>query len=528
MLRVLLVDDEPFILQGLQYVVDWKSEGYEIVAALSNGKEALDYLRENTVDLILSDIQMPVMTGLELLETIQKENISNARFAILTGYDDFSFAQRALKFNTIDYILKPVQKEDILSLLRNVSKLEIEKIQNEEKQKKFEDAYLARNILALIKGKFGDDNLEYVKKHLQLGGSVRYIDIALAETAEDDDDSDLRQLQHQLFNACRDAQKYSDSNFIFDVSYDENNYDIGFIFCESMATRLDMTESGYLEQLAAKIKTVIRKDLRISCGKSVPDISAIAKSYSSCCMLNSIIGFRKEKDIYIYEEEVQTNKDAGYICKESIDSVILSIQNNDKVGIEDNVNRLYKEMGQMDENMNVLNLNTNYLLFQLIHIATQQDDKVNQEEVIRYISEHSFEQSVGRGSAQHMINFANEFADYLSSLRGNVSRGLIASIDKEIEENFEDNITLKSLGDKYFINSSYLGQLFRKAHDMSFKDYLTKVRVEHAVTLLVTTDEKVNNIAEQVGYADCDYFIRKFIELKGCTPSKYRRNNSSR
>ena len=116
MLKVLLVDDEPFILQGLQILVEWEKEGYEIVAALSNGKEALDYLRSHEVDLIISDIQMPVMTGLELLETIQKEKISNARFAILTGYDDFSYAQRALKYNSMDYILKPVQKKDILTL----------------------------------------------------------------------------------------------------------------------------------------------------------------------------------------------------------------------------------------------------------------------------------------------------------------------------------------------------------------------------------------------------------------------------
>ncbi|MCF0130007.1 MAG: helix-turn-helix domain-containing protein, partial [Pseudobutyrivibrio sp.] len=149
-----------------------------------------------------------------------------------------------------------------------------------------------------------------------------------------------------------------------------------------------------------------------------------------------------------------------------------------------------------------------------------------QEEVIKYITEHSISKTITRGSTQHMISFAQEFADYLASLKGQVSRGLISSIEKEIEEHYRDNITLKSLGDKYYINSSYLGQLFRKAHDMSFKDYLTKVRVEKAVNLLVSTSEKIERIAEEVGYSDSDYFIRKFIELKGCTPSKYRRNNS--
>ena len=203
MLKVMLVDDEPFILQGLKILIDWEKEGYEIVAALSNGKEALDYLKENEVDLIISDIQMPVMTGLELLETIQKEGLSKARFAILTGFDDFSYAQRAIKNNSMDYILKPVQKKDILALLRNVSNLEKVNKEKEGDRKKMEDAYLARNVIALIKGKYDESNIEYVKKHMQLSGKIRYVDIELVgELKEsDEDDYDMRMLQHQIHNA---------------------------------------------------------------------------------------------------------------------------------------------------------------------------------------------------------------------------------------------------------------------------------------------------------------------------------------
>ena len=83
MLKVMLVDDEPFTLQGLQVLIDWESGGFEIAAVCSNGKEALKYLRENQVDLIISDIRMPEMNGLELLETVKKEKISDAAFVLL-------------------------------------------------------------------------------------------------------------------------------------------------------------------------------------------------------------------------------------------------------------------------------------------------------------------------------------------------------------------------------------------------------------------------------------------------------------
>ncbi len=188
--------------------------------------------------------------------------------------------------------------------------------------------------------------------------------------------------------------------------------------------------------------------------------------------------------------------------------------------------KLYEEITNVGENYNLVNLNINYLLFQLIHLASEQDDNVNQEEVIQYISENSVEETLSRGSSQHLKNFALQYADYLMSLRKNVSRGILSSIEKDIAEHYAENISLRNLGEKYYMNSSYLGQVFRKKYNVSFKDYLTNIRINEAAKQLIMTDKKINQIAEEVGYMDCDYFIRKFIEIKGCTPSKYRKNNS--
>ena len=123
MLRVLLVDDEPFIVQGLSVLIDWEKEGCEIAAAAADGNEALAYLKEHTVDLIIADIKMPVMTGIELLETIRKEEISDAYFVILSGYSDFGYAQQAIRYKCMDYILKPVEKDELLGILRKVAKM---------------------------------------------------------------------------------------------------------------------------------------------------------------------------------------------------------------------------------------------------------------------------------------------------------------------------------------------------------------------------------------------------------------------
>ena len=100
---------------------------------------------------------------------------------------------------------------------------------------------------------------------------------------------------------------------------------------------------------------------------------------------------------------------------------------------------------------------------------------------------------------------------------------MLAEVEDEVRKNYASNITLKELSEKYFVNSAYLGQLFRKKHGCSFKDYLNKHRIDQAAGLLRKTDLKIYQIAEQVGYKDVDYFVNKFIEAKGCTPAKYRK-----
>ena len=96
-------------------------------------------------------------------------------------------------------------------------------------------------------------------------------------------------------------------------------------------------------------------------------------------------------------------------------------------------------------------------------------------------------------------------------------------IEKEIRESYASNLTLKGLSEKYYLNSAYLGQLFRKKYGQSFKDYLNNYRMEQAENLLIHTDRKIVQVAEDVGYHDLDYSVNRFIQAKGCTPARFRK-----
>ena len=276
---------------------------------------------------------------------------------------------------------------------------------------------------------------------------------------------------------------------------------------------------------AAKFSaTAKEKNIRMLCGQPVSDISALSKSFDSCRGLRSIAGFHNTKKLYFYEE-TEDNHGSIVLFKKTIDEIIIDIEKNDPALIEKNIVKLYEEIKGKEGNSRAFDLNINYFLFQLIHLASELDDTVNQEEIIQYISGQTSGKAFARGSHQHMTKFATEFAVYLSELRKNISRGILADVEADIKKNYADNISLKDLGDRYHINSSYLGQVFKKNYGMSFKNYLTNYRIKEAARQIINTDKKINRIAEDVGYKDSDYFIRKFIEIMGCTPSKYRKNN---
>lgn len=356
MLKVMLVDDEPFIMQGLSVLIDWEDLGYKIVKTASNGGEAYEYLKENRVDLIISDISMPVMSGLDLLKKIREEGLSDAYFVVLSGYNEFAYAQQAIRYTCMDYLLKPINKEELTDILKRV--------------------------------------------------------------------------------------------------YEEGR--------------------------------MVKKD--------EDDIHASGK-------------------VVLYKKE--------------LDDLIKAIEINEMHAINNSVDALYDEIYSVGMNEDILAMNLNYLQVQLIHLAVEQDESLDQEEVLNYINENVYDAGKTKGSRVHLKRFALGYADYLSQLRKNASRGVLAEVEKEIRQNYAENLTLRDLSKKYYVNPAYLGQLFKKKYNQSFKDYLCTVRINEAASMLLKTDDKISLVSEKVGYKDVDYFIQKFIEQKGITPAKYRRNGGN-
>ena len=174
-------------------------------------------------------------------------------------------------------------------------------------------------------------------------------------------------------------------------------------------------------------------------------------------------------------------------------------------------------------NEEMVNRYIQYLLFRLLGLAYQQDAEVDQEEIMRYIHHSVFSSGVEQLNIIKFQRFIEEYTNYLAQLTKVSACRMISMVEKDIEQNYAENISLKLLGEKYYINSVYLGQLFKRHVGCNFKDYLNDVRIKKAAEMIRYTDKKIYRIAEEVGYRKREYFNSKFYEAYQETPSEFRR-----
>ena len=521
MLKVLLVDDEPFILQGLSVIIDWSSEGFEIIGKVSNAFEALELLQKQAIDLVIADIKMPKMTGLELLEKVRREKITDAYFVMLSGYNDFDYVRTALQNDCLDYMLKPVGRDELMEVLRKVRELHEINSKKRRDNSLMEREVFAKNMISICHGKFRPDNVEYVRQYLGQSKGIRYISAELDEEKEEIrrlSEEEKRQFHKELYHKCLSLFPGTEYLCLFDVALWEESYDVGIIYSRDLLDKQigERSEQEYLEHIQRELKESVDFPIIFIVGSSVERLEEISDSCKSVLMAHSLRNFE-------LKDNTNWNPADKLFNKQLADALVRAVKVNDKEGIENGCEAIFDEMKRGDLDAPAINMVVNYLMFELLHLASEQDENMNQQEVFHFINESTFEHVNMDDRGGNISRLLSEYGDYLMQLRANQSRGILGQIEADLKENFRENLTLKDLSKKYYVNAAYLGQSFKKQYGESFKDYLNRIRIEAAVELLLYSDKKIYEIAEEVGYKDLDYFINKFIALKGCTPAKFRK-----
>ena len=183
------------------------------------------------------------------------------------------------------------------------------------------------------------------------------------------------------------------------------------------------------------------------------------------------------------------------VSKSTVDKLLEGVIENDKIKIHDSVWAIYDELFVEDMDAEFIRMNMDYLLMQLAYMAMEQDNTVNQYEIIQRIRKNSINDESENSKRELFEKTVVDFADYLCHLRSNNSQKVVVQIENYVKSNYSQNISLKEMGQKFYINSAYLGQIFRKAYGISFREYLNKCRIDKASDLLIKTDDMVYEIA---------------------------------
>lgn len=526
--RVLLVDDEEEIRRGISKKIDWGSLGFQLVGEAGNGAEALELSEQLLPDLVLTDIKMPYMDGLELCQRL-KHTLPAAKLIIFSGFDDFEYARQAIQSNVSEYILKPINAQELAAVLQRL-KLQLdhqrqERLNAEMLLKKYEEALPTLRELFYTRLIEGGIPPEQIAERGERYGITFPDGVWTAAMLR------LNKIPEQT---NQDSILLSLREFIKENFEMENSQIHSVLYHDAVVLLIYWKEGNRqyrlveeLERLCALSENLLGTHITVGLGLSCGLVKDIHTSIDGAKAALDYCALTDSRIICIADlEPLRTD-----ICTiEDFDqhALIHAV----KIGTEE---QIYEEIHKLGEYFRSSHLSlSQYQMFlleamvALIHVARSggiEGEVLFGENFTGMVSIHDFR------SLDDLMGWMTEHFLKLHKLLSHQRRDSAwKTIDRAktyILEHYGDcTISVEQLCSHLQLSPAYFSTLFKKEMGMSFIQYLTSVRMEHAADLLRHTDEKTYLIAEKTGYTDPNYFSYVFKRHYGKTPSKFRASQS--
>lgn len=505
MYQVLLVDDERFILDGMCDLIDWGELGLEIAGMVRGGKQALQFLDSTKVDILITDISMPRMNGLELIR-IARQKHADLKVIILSGYNEFEHLKEGMRLGIENYLLKPVNVSELHQTLANVlNKLEAPIIPYSYKH----DIHIIRNntLHRWMTGQIAASEWEERSKLLQLGDvqSYRLAAILQSEQAEERTVEQWKQLLD------------GDNPIV----YRDPEGDISFIYHGHLEDVVMQEAEAHLLQLANQLEAAGASSARISMGRVEMVQENDHYSYNDARkVLNYFLLFPDAKlmkygDVHVSEV---LNHPESSLRWETYNNLL-------------HARSTVELASAIQSDFAVLRQQEGITPQQLFRMAAEVIIRLKLAvEEVRPVNSEMEQQITSSLEALHHPVEWQELMDIIEqivqiatdALHSHDLSPVVRQLLKLVISSYADNWTLKKLGDQFRIHPVYLGQLFRKETGENFAGYLNRYRIEEAKKLLQESNLKVSEVAQQVGYCETVYFNRQFRKYVGVSPMEFK------
>ncbi|SHD76193.1 response regulator transcription factor [Schnuerera ultunensis] len=511
-MNILIVDDDLLIRNWLSLFLNQLKE-YEInLYEASDGVEALEICNANPIDLVITDIKMPRLNGIELINLLKKD-FPKIRYCVLSSYDDFDYVKVALKAGALDYILKAEMKvEDLSQLLaKTVNDFKFEKIVNRGESGQLQKINSYKNLFNdYIAGKNNLTQQELLEK-LDKGLRLNNLCIVVFKI-KSNKNINISKVSDICINTFV-GENISAICFPLDYKHFVLMYNCSSNILEDQNEEYVKLISIFNNNLIKYLNTSLAESINIIC----KDYDNLKDKFNEVL---KVIEFKNYYGISFSESNTNCNQQPNRA------KLIRSIQNSlDFAYYEKAVNTLLHYLDTAHSNyLPPSKIKSSIVaamnLFLMSDIVIEYDSKKLYEELDNIIN--TLLGSVTREEVRYTTRlFCNRYLNYVNSIASKISPSIQEAVDF-INANYTNKITLEDVANHVYLNSSYLSQLFKKEMDISFGDYLKDLRIKKAKILIKETDKTMNDIAEELGFSSQNYFTKVFKKSTGLSPSEYK------
>lgn len=498
--QALIVDDEEIVCRGLARFVKWEEHGFEVAGTAYSVDAALDFLAQNHADVVFMDIRMPQKSGLELLRILRAE-YPDVKSVILSGYADFSYAQEALRFGAVDYLTKPVNLGQVEELLDRLC-LEF------EQQKQAVQVHANRMEALLLSAAKGYSQIDADKYELSLPEYWYGMSIGLSDRTLEEDAilSRKKLIQQQITSLFPDA-----------VLLDDDVYSLfAVIPCPSGAK---------FDSLIAALEQFCPEFAELPCGvsKQKNSVQQLHEAWKEAghALRYCLAGSRKGM-IYYQNIEALFSQDS-LTMQELLPELLRRL--NDPDSRSGSLSLVHEALHQY-QNQTVTQYQTS-----CIRLLIELSSHIQGMELPGVSLHDPLNETLGRlllcQDYEHTAACTAGYVQWLSQILEQtddrqLAGGTVCEIQMFIRQHYNENITLNSLAEQFYLHPNYLSRLFKEKTGKNFVEYLTEVRMEKVKELLRSSDYKIIEICAMTGYDNPRYFSKVFKQYTGMTPREYR------
>ncbi|OPJ65128.1 response regulator transcription factor [Clostridium oryzae] len=504
MLKVLIVDDEPLVREGLKNIIPWEDYNFSICGEGSDGRDGLNEIKQLKPDLVLIDIKMPGLPGIEVMRQAREQGYQ-CKFIILTGYSDFQYAKSSIELGVESYLLKPIDEDELIENVRKVAKqIEEEQVikmhvENSEKYMReaiIRDILLSNVDIECVNGIFNDECSVFRAAILDIVDSIK----------------DRDKINNEIIKLIED-------NFIRLINLEalvvDNKVCVLFINQEKDIV-IDI-----LKKISNNIESYLNKEVFISVGSVENNCESIGNSYRTARMLGDKKFIFLGKTNIVLADDVETNTiSIGNFDIEKFEQELSTyIEINDEEKIIRILDRIEFNFTKSDYSAEMIKS-----ICSNIYVKIKYNLIDNYDELEDYFPMDSYiiQQVYKMDRLSSIISYLHkEFTCIGTKICNSCSGNVMKRILSYIEKNYYKDLKLETLAEIFNYNSAYLGKIFKNYTNETFNTYVDKVRIENAKKLLLENKLKVYKISEKVGYKNTDYFYGKFKKYVGVSPKEF-------